>query len=663
VALVTSRDSLAGLVARDGAQRLFLDRLSVPEGVSLLREVLGADRVDGQDDACAELVRLCAGLPLALRIAAELAARRSSATLADLVADLAASTRTLDLLDAAGDPLTDVRAVFSWSYRALPEAAARLFRLLGLHPGPDLDAWAAARLAGLPMADTQRLLGLLADAHLVESVAEGRYGIHDLLREYAAQLVDTVESAGEQQAAADRLLDWCGHSVHAAMDQAWPHRRKPAGPLPAAASTGPEFDGSEAATAWLDSERAFLVGAVRLAAGRGRPELACHLAQDLWPYFYARRHLDDWFDTHEQALTAARGMGDARAQAELLHSLGIANDASSRYDRALDSFEQALPLRRAVGDLRGEAATRSAIGNAHYRLRNLELALEHYQQALTVRQAAGDRLGEEVTLSNIALVLGDLGRYREAIALLHQGLTINREFANERSQAWLLSNLGRLHLRLGEYATALAHLHGAREIGERLKDSRVLGVAGGNLALAYGRVADWATAEQYGLRGLETSRLSADRNDEIGALNALGWLRLRQGDPHGALARFREALAVSQEHHEPGNEHELHNGLGETLLALGDHGAALEHHRLALAFARGTERFEYARAECGTGLAMAAAGQSDPAREHVEQALGIFTELGVPEADALRERLAAQRGEAPAAGPAPQSLARVRHPR
>ncbi|MFC4588698.1 AfsR/SARP family transcriptional regulator [Sphaerisporangium corydalis] len=206
VVVVTSRDSLAGLVALHGARRLDLDLLPAPDASALLRALVGG-RVEQEPGAAAALARQCARLPLALRIAAELASARPASPLSELVAELADQRRRLDLLDAGGDPRAAVRAVFSWSYRRLPADAARAFRLLGLHPGPDLDPGAAAALIGVPPDDARRLLGLLAHAHLIGPARAAGHGMHDLLRAYATDLAHTEDSEADRQAARRRLAD------------------------------------------------------------------------------------------------------------------------------------------------------------------------------------------------------------------------------------------------------------------------------------------------------------------------------------------------------------------------------------------------------------------------------------------------------------------------
>ena len=209
--VVTSRDSLAGLVARHGAGRLDLDMLPLPDALGLLRTLIGV-RVDAEPEAAVALAKQCARLPLALRVAAELAAASPDSALAGLAGELASEQRRLDLLDAGGDERTAVRGVFSWSYRHLPAVAARAFRLLGLHPGPDFDAYAVAALTGASATAASDVLALLARAHLVHPGGAGRYGMHDLLRAYASHLTE-AESRSRSRGQRRRAIAGRGRAV------------------------------------------------------------------------------------------------------------------------------------------------------------------------------------------------------------------------------------------------------------------------------------------------------------------------------------------------------------------------------------------------------------------------------------------------------------------
>jgi DNA-binding SARP family transcriptional activator len=263
--VVTSRDSLAGLVARDGAARLDLDLLPLGEAVSLLRELIGA-RADAEPAAATELARQCSRLPLALRVAAELAAARPDVPLADLTAELGDEQRRLDLL-GDGDPRTAVSTVFSWSYQHLDPGAARAFRLAGLHPGPDFDAYAAAALTAGTLDQARRMLDALARAHLIHPTGPARYGMHDLLRAYARELCATEDCNEERRAALTRL---CRHNLYAAanaMNTLFPAERQGRSPIPSSTPIQPLTELAEV-RAWLSEQRALL-----LAAAADGPEL------------------------------------------------------------------------------------------------------------------------------------------------------------------------------------------------------------------------------------------------------------------------------------------------------------------------------------------------------------------------------------------------------
>jgi DNA-binding SARP family transcriptional activator len=254
--VVTSRDSLAGLVARDGAARLDLDLLPLDDAVSLLRELIGA-RADADPPAAAELARQCSRLPLALRVAAELAAARPDVPLLDLIAELADEQRRLDVLDADGDPRTAVGTVFSWSYQHLDPGLARAFRLTSLHPGPDFESQAVAALVATTLDLARRLLEALARAHLIHPTGPGRYGMHDLLRVYGRGLTEAEEGEEQAREALARLTDHYVHAAASAMDGPYP----PVAPAPAVTEPMVTTPG------WLDEQRALLIAAAAEFAG------------------------------------------------------------------------------------------------------------------------------------------------------------------------------------------------------------------------------------------------------------------------------------------------------------------------------------------------------------------------------------------------------------
>jgi DNA-binding SARP family transcriptional activator len=341
--VVTSRDTLAGLVSRDGAARLDLDVLSRQDAIALLRTLIGA-RADA-GPAAAELADQCCRLPLALRVAAELAASRPAVPLADLTAELADLGTRLDLLDARGDSRTQVRAVFSWSYRQLDPATARTFRLTGLHPGPDLDPYAAAALAGTTVQRACWALDALTRAHLIRPAGQGRYGMHDLLRAYTRDLATTQDAEAERHAALTRLFDHYLHAAAAAMDTLFPaerHRRprvrRPTTPVPPLADPA-------AARDWLDAERAALVAAAGHAAARDWPGHAVRLAATISRYLRNGGHFPQALTVYDHALGAARRTGDRAAEATALNDIGHVDWQQGRLRQAADGHRQgAVPI-------------------------------------------------------------------------------------------------------------------------------------------------------------------------------------------------------------------------------------------------------------------------------------------------------------------------------
>jgi tetratricopeptide (TPR) repeat protein len=413
--LVTSRDSLAGLVARDGARRLDLDLLPPAEAQALLRRLIGS-RVDAEPAAAAALAGQCARLPLALRVAAELATARADAPLSELVQELADEQLRLDLLNAGGDLHTSVRMVFSWSYRNLPADAGRAFRLLGLHPGPELDRWAVAALIDASPGRTRALLDRLTRAHLVQRSGSGRYGMHDLLRAYATQLAGTVDAEAERRAALTRLFDHYLATAAAAMDTLHPAERhlrpqtaRSGGPIAA-----PVADAATA-QAWLDAERANLVATTAYAAAHGWASYATQLSRTLFRYLDSGGHYSEAVTVHNHALRAARDAGDQAAEAHALGDLGVVYSRQGRSDQAIDHHQQALTVARRLGERPGEARALGNLGIAYSHLGQLEQAAEHQRQVLGVFRDLGDRANEARALGNLGDVSWRLGQPERAV--------------------------------------------------------------------------------------------------------------------------------------------------------------------------------------------------------------------------------------------------------
>jgi DNA-binding SARP family transcriptional activator/tetratricopeptide (TPR) repeat protein len=475
--VVTSRDALAGLVARDGAVRLDLDMLPLAEAVALLIELIG-EPARADPHAAAQLARQCARLPLALRVAAELAAAHPQVPLAELVDDLAGQQKRLDLLDAAGDPRTAVRVVFSWSTRQLTPDAARMFRLLGLHAGPDITAEAAASLAASAEAGARLRLGELARAHLIAEHVPGRYAFHDLLRAYAAEQAGHTDSQDDLREATGRMLDHYLHTAARAALLLVPGKEPVAlaAPRPGVAAGQPAD--SPQALAWFEAEHQVLLAAVALAVESGFDVHAWQLPWAMAPFLHKRGHWQEWAATQRTALAAATRLGDIAAQAVCSRLLGLACTSLGDHDQARGHHASSLTLYQRLGDRLGQAKVHHNLGYlAQTQGRNAD-ALGHAEQALRLNQAIGDKANEAAALNGVGWCHGLLGDYQEARMFCRQAVTLSAEVDDRWLEGAAWDSLGYAEHHLGHLADAVACYQRAlsivREAGARFNEAGTL---------------------------------------------------------------------------------------------------------------------------------------------------------------------------------------------
>ena len=483
--LVTSRGQLTGLVATEGAYPLTLDLLTGAEARELLARRLGTgrlrgDRPDGDQlgdgrpgseaAAAGELIELCARLPLALSIAAARAVGQPTLPLAALAAGLRDAGGRLDALDA-GHAAASVRAVFSWSYQQLDPAAARMFRLLGLHPGPDISAPAAASMAGLPPRETRHILGQLTGAHLLAEHAHGRFSCHDLLRAYAAEHAHTDDSDSERHAATHRMLDHYLHTAHDATLLLQAFGRT--GALPdhqAGVEPEPLADAGQA-LAWFDAERPVLKAATAQALEDGFDTYACQIPWAMARFLDLRGHWIDWAATEQTGLAAAERLGDRPAQAGAHLRLGFARGRLGGYREAYDHLEQALAIYTELGDRTGQGNAENALTLIlQIEGRDAE-ALSHAERALELFMAAGDRFEQATTLNAVGWFHTRLGDHRQALHYCGQALDLLRGLGSLQAEAGTWDSLGYAHHHLGDHAESAACYRRAldlfREIGDR----------------------------------------------------------------------------------------------------------------------------------------------------------------------------------------------------
>ena len=477
LAVVTSRNQLTSLVA-GGAHRIQLEPLPTAEALDLMTRRLGAARVAGEPDAVDTIVASCVCLPLALTVVAARAAAHPRFPLQALAAELRRSRGAgLDAFDR-GDPAADVRAVFSWSYHALSVHAAGLFRLLGLHPGPDLGAAAAASLAGIPIGQVRPLLAELAGVHLIEEHSPGRYGLHDLLRAYAAELAGAHDPAAERTAAVHRMLDHYLHTAYAA-DRLLNPQRDPITLSPPRPDVTPEAVTDRGqAMAWFTAEHRVLLAVVERAAGARFDSHGWQLPWTLADFFHLRGHYRDLATTQSAALRAARRLGDLPGQAHTHRSLASAYDGLGRYDDARAQLEQAIGLYGELGDHTGQAHTHLNLGSVLGRQGRHRDALEHAQRALDLYRAAQRRAWQARSLDAIGWLHAQLGDHERALTYCEQALTLHQEVGDRHGEAETWDSLGYAHHHLGRHQQAVACYQHAvdlyRDLGDRFNEAGTL---------------------------------------------------------------------------------------------------------------------------------------------------------------------------------------------
>jgi len=506
LAIVTSRDRLTGLIAGHGAHPLGLDLLTREGARELMARRVGASRAGREPDAVDEIIAGCARLPLALTIAAARAATSPRFPLAVFAADLREAFHALDPF-GGDDAATDIRAVFSWSYRALTPDTARMFRLLGLHPGPDVTVGAAASLAGIAPDRARALLAELARGHLLSERRPGRYALHDLLRAYAAEQARDCDDDDARRGAVGRLLDHWLHTACAAAARLDPFfAPEPAAPpRPGVVLDAPAT--AEEALRWFAAEHATLLASVSLAARTGLAGHAWRAAWALSTFLLRRGCWDYQARACRAALEVARRAGDVAGEAHALLLLALGDARSGRRDAA-PAFRESLRLLDAVGGYHRSQATghSSLIWIAEQQERYGDM-LDHAVRALELSRAAGDQNLEVMSLGEVGYSHARLGNYGQAIAYCGQALAGSRA-AGERnweSAAW--DSLGYIHHKLGDHQRAVTCYE----------------------------------------RSLDLCRELADRYNEAGTLDRLGDVHHGAGDARAARWAWTQALRTLDE--------------------------------------------------------------------------------------------------------------------
>jgi DNA-binding SARP family transcriptional activator/predicted negative regulator of RcsB-dependent stress response/DNA-binding XRE family transcriptional regulator len=490
LALVTSRAPLTGLIAADGAHLVSVDVLTADEASDLLALRLGAWRVAAEPAAADEIVALTGRLPLALSVVAARAAAHPGYRLAALAAELAHARSRLDAL-TGGEVSADVRAAFSWSCRRLTPGAARMFRLLGVHPGPGVSVAAAASLAGISRPRASRALAELTATGLFSEPAPGRYACHDLVRAYAAELGSVDD---DSTAATRRMLDHYLHTACAA-------RRtiNPASPPPQTGPPGPgvhpeELDSYARAMAWFGTELPVLLPVITVAVRAGLDGHAQQLPHALSSYLFRSGQLQEWAETMGTSLAAARRRGDVAAQGRAHHSIGAAFTELGRFDEASAHLRDALVLFDRAGDHQGEGRTHNGMAVALAEQQRFAESLDHARRAVAAHALAGDRNGEATALNMMGSALTRLGDHDQAVGCCRRALEICAETGNRELAANTRDTIGQAYHNRGQHAQAISCYRQAiaecGELGFRWGEGDALMHLGdAHCALGHGRAA------------------------------------------------------------------------------------------------------------------------------------------------------------------------------
>lgn len=588
--IITSRRRLSSL---DYAQGVHLDPMPLGDAVTLLRDIVGPVRVDGQDAAAEEIAELSGRLPLAIRFVAGRLLEHPRWRLkyfADLLQQRALRLVELDPAERR------LAAAFYVSYERLAPAEQRVFRLLGAVPGPDFDAVAVAALADAATGDIGGRLEILHRVSLVEDAAPGRYRLHDLLRSYAEML--DGDDPTDRETAVTRLLRYYLRTASTASAAAFPYDRLPSIAEPSMPVPG--FCTDQDGLTWLRFEHGNLVAAIRYAAHRGRHEFTWKLACAIWRYLYIRGDLDDWADILRLALDAARQSENVWGQALALQHLGVACWRSGDSQQALDLGRQALHLWERLGDRHGEADARSTLGLGAKRLGRFDEARGHYRRAMDLYAELDDRRGYANVLDNLGDIDERGGLLWSALDRHNAALSILQAVHDRQGELYVLNNIGCVQQRLGQLDEAV-RLH--------------------QRSLAISEEIEYPHGAAF-------------------SLNYLGAAYRKMGQLDIAMEHHERALAIARKLGDPTLGTDVHNDLGETCRARGEHAAAAARHRQALIFANRTGDIrEQARAQHGIARAMHAVDLHQEACGHWLQAVVLYRRIEIPEADHVATEL------------------------
>ena len=553
--LVTSRRRLTAL---EEATPISLGTLAPGEAADLFVRLARRPVLKAADAAVAEVTALCGYLPLAIRLVAAGLRHHLAWTVTELVVELTAVRNRLLTLKAED---VSVAAAFDLSYQDLTASQQRLFRRLGLHPGTEIDAYAAAALDGASLSVARRHLGELYDQNLIGEPARDRYRLHDLLREYA-RVRTADDGPADNQAAIGRLLDYYLHTAVAAGRHV-PWRPSTVGPSPSGpVPTVPEFCTEEKAIAWLGAERANLHACASYAAAHGHFVHAVWIPVAMSSFLHTQGHWNEAVTLDQAALAAAHTASDLYGQAWILNQLGMVQWLTGDYPAATANLTKALQLFRDLDDEHGQACALHDLGVVQRRTGDYPGATANLTQALDLFRALSDRRGQAWALHDLGVVQQLTGDYPAATTNLTRALDLFRDLSDRRGQAWALDGLGVVQRRTGDYPAATTSLTQALELFRDLGHRRGQAWALHDLGMVQRRTGDYPAATANVTQALQLFLDLVDRHGEAGASIDLGELLFLSSAYREARGYFTNALVIARDIDTPVEEAKALEGIG-----------------------------------------------------------------------------------------------------
>lgn len=664
VALITSRGKLTALA---DARRIPLDVLTPDESTDLLVRLAGRDGLDREDSAIKRIAGLCGNLPLALGMLGSQLHCNPAWTPADLAAEL---IQAHDLPEEIHAGPATVGAALDLSYRDLSEGQRRMFRRIGLHPGADIDAWAAAALNDISPIEARRHLRVLCEQSMITEPSYGRYRCHDLIRALARKRALAEDPPDERAAAVGRLLDfylYVGAAAGRHLARRTPTRAlAPSRPGPAEI---PEMPDRQRAASWMAAERLNLIAAADYAAGNGYLSHAVAIPAAMHGFLRSQGYWDQALALHQTALEAARDdgdllgesgaltdladvqyltgnhapaeinltravelarqLGDGGAEAAALVELGILRQNTGDLASAEVSLCRALDLSGSQGDQRGEANALNNLGAVQFMASDFTAAADSQGQALKIYRDLGDQLGEASALNGLGGVQQATGRYSAAAVSLTQAIELNRSLGDRVGEAYATGNLGAVQCIMGDWPAASTNLGQAlglyRELGSRSGEADMLT----NLGALHRMTGDYASATASLTQAVELYRDLTDPFGEAGALSELGVVQHKTGDYRRAVASLTQAVELAHDAGERADEAEALNNLGDLYLD-----AARDAYAQArdIAASIGVP-LEEARALEGIGRLLIQSGERAAGTAMLERSLALYKRIGSPNAD------------------------------